>query len=236
MSTYTQCPQLARFRYVDKLKEPDQKSPALAHGTRVHALAAAWITKKLPDFNAWDGKELKQYEEELKRVIVAKVIPKELETFTEEFAVAIKAKAQCEEMWNFTNQWQVVEGSEWSPHIWLRVKVDAHWITGKTLCIRDHKTGRYNHEHAEQRSLYALAGLLYFPDVESCNVAHWYLDQGKEDPPTGETWAASEVLKLKREWQGRITAMMNDRNYAPRQSPKCKWCHFRKENGGPCEY
>src|SRR5208282_455803 len=149
--TYDQCPARAKYLYIDKLKEPEGKSPALAHGTRVHAIAAAWITRRLPDFAAWDGKELKQYEAELRAVIKMKEVPRELETFAEELKRLRKLKARCEEMWTLDRQWRLIEGSGWSPHAWLRIKVDAHLIEKGCVEIHDWKTGKFNPEHQEQR-------------------------------------------------------------------------------------
>src|ERR1700690_4106646 len=161
LQCYEECPAKAKFRILDKIPEPGDKSPALAHGTRVHALAAAWVTKKLPDFNAWDGKELKQYEDELKAVIKSKAIPEELARFKDEFAALVKAKARCEEMWNLDRRWSLL-GAGWSPRTWLRIKVDAHYIDKKKVVhIIDHKTGKLNPEHAQQRSIYAIGGLLF---------------------------------------------------------------------------
>src|SRR5580698_2242362 len=128
VQTYNTCPLRAKYLYIDKRKEPEGKSPALAHGTRIHAIAAAWITRKLPDFNAWDGKELKQYETELKAVIKMKEVPRELETFAEELRRLRRLKARCEEMWTLDRQWRLIEGTDWSPHAWLRIKVDVHFI------------------------------------------------------------------------------------------------------------
>lgn len=219
---------------IDKLKEPDEKSPALQHGTRVHALAAAWVTKRLPDFTAWDGKEMLQYKTELAATIKSKKIPEELWRFEEEFAVLIKNKAQCEEMWNLDRQYEIVEGKAYNPRVVLRIKVDARYIDKKgTLYIVDHKTGKFNAEHALQRSLYALGGLIMYPDAKAVIANHWYLDAGTDAP---ERWAADQLPALKKFWADKTTAMLNDTSFAPNPTDKCKWCFCSKARGGPCVY
>jgi hypothetical protein len=230
--TYQACPLRARFLYVDKLKEPEGKSPALQHGTRVHALAAAWVTKRLPDFAAWDGKELLQYRPELERVVKQKKIPAELARFEREFGRLIKSKARCEEMWCLDRQWEIIPGSGWSPHVWLRVKVDSHFLEDKTAYIIDYKTGKFNPEHADQRSLYALAAFAFYPDAVAAHVYHWYTELGVEK---GDSWEVSEVDALKKEWALKTTAMLQDNSFLPTPSPSaCRWCSFKRSLGGPC--
>lgn len=231
--TYNACPLRARFLYVDKLKEPDGKSPALAHGTRVHALAAAWVTKKLPDFAAWDGKELLQHKPELEQVIKQKKIPVELARFEKEFARLIKSRARCEEMWCLDRQWDLIPGTGWSPHVWLRIKVDAHFIDKDgVVYIIDYKTGKNKHTHAEQRSIYAIGAGAFYPDCRTVHAYHWYLDQGVEE---GGTWEAAELEGLKREWGRKTAALLSDTSFVPTPSPdSCRWCSFKKSAGGPC--
>jgi len=231
--TYTQCPRRAKYLYIDKLKEPEQKSPALAHGTRVHALAAAWVSKQLPDFTAWDGRELLQYKPELERAIKARTIPAELERFKIEFARLVKLKAQCEEMWNLDKDWNIL-ARDWSPNTWLRIKVDAHFIQKGAAEVIDYKTGKFNPDHAQQRSIYAIGALMFYPDAKSVKVSHWYLDQGIEK---NDTWQAGDLDWLKEDWEKRTTAMLNDTTFAPRPSPDaCRYCAFQKARGGPCSF
>jgi hypothetical protein len=218
---------------VDKLKEPDGKSPALIHGARVHAIAAAWITRTLPDFTAWDGKDLLPFKAELEKVVKMKQVPLELERFTEEVTRLRKLKARCEEMWCLDRQWRLIEGAGWSPHVWLRVKVDCH-IISKDGCVEiyDWKTGKFNPEHAEQRSLYAIGGLVFYPDARRVTVVHGYLDQGIEK---GSVWEAKDLEKLKAEWAKKTTAMLQDSSFVPTPSPNsCRWCSFKRSLGGPC--
>ncbi len=86
LQTYTQCPQKAKFQVIDKLKEPD--GAAGLKGTRVHALAAVWVTRCLP---ARD-KDNAAFYPELEALVRAKKIPVELETFEAEFAALRKNK------------------------------------------------------------------------------------------------------------------------------------------------
>jgi PD-(D/E)XK nuclease superfamily len=232
--TYDQCPARARYLYIDKLKEPDTKSPALLHGTRVHALAAAWITRRLPDFTAWDGKELAQFRPELERVIKMKTVPEELTRFEQEFVRLRKLKARCEEMWNLNRDWEIIPGKAWSPHVWLRIKVDVHLIEKGRVEIHDWKTGKFKPDHAEQRSVYAIGALKFYPEARSVVVYHNYLDQGIEKH---DEWAAGDLEQLRKEWETKTTALLNDTSFVATPSPDaCRWCAFKKSLGGPCIY
>jgi RecB family exonuclease len=231
-STYLQCPAKAKYSYIDKIKEPD--SAAGMKGTRVHALAALIATGRLPT----PDKDNRAFFDELKAVLKSKNLPDELSTFKEEFKALKKERVITEADWAFDKNW---EPTGWfASNAWLRVKVDAHFLTTTkkngglretAVEIIDHKTGKKYEEHGQQRSLYALAAFLYYPDVTTVTAAHWYLDAGTEDK---DTWNRSQLGALQEEWVKRTTAMLSDTTFAPRPSDKCRWCHFRKANDGPC--
>jgi len=229
--TYTQCPFKAKLTCIDKMREPD--SPAGLNGTRVHALAAAFLGRVMPEF---DQTNLK-LEQELQRIRKTLKPPVELNTFTEEFKGLRKLKTLLlvEQDWAFDREWQPT--SWFGPQAWLRMKVDLHYLETKkydtTIHIRDYKTGKKNPDHILQRSLYALGAFLQYPDAKRAVVAHWYLDQGVEDV---QEWSSTELPKLKKEWLQRTKAMLSDSTFAPRPGEYCRWCWFSKVNGGPCVF
>lgn len=211
---YNKCPALAKFKVIDRLREPD--SPAFAKGNKVHALCEQYVTGHIKD------------------------LPTELERFRQEFLALRNAKAICEENWGFDRNWQACAWDDWKK-CWLRIKVDAHYLVAKkkkklmktTGHIIDFKTGREYESHEEQRKLYALGMFLMYPDVESVVVEHWYLDQGVERK---EEFLLKDVDELKAYWLRETTAMLNDTTFAPRPGDYCRFCHFRKANKGPCKF
>ena len=230
---YEQCPFKAKLKIIDKRREPS--SPALDKGNRVHAIADVFTTGKLPPVTG-DNTHLIP---ELKTVIKGKAIPTELECFKEEFKVMQESKAETELEWAFDRTWNPIS---WFDHrAWLRMKVDAQYLTSEkkrgltetTVHIVDHKTGKFNPEHALQRSLYALGGFLMFPDAKYVVAAHWYLDLGREEK---ETWVSSQLGSLKLEWTRRTTAMLADSTFAPKPGPYCRYCTFSKSKEGPCQF
>lgn len=235
-SAYSQCPALAKFKFIDKLQEPG--GPALDKGNLVHALAQMYVTGKLPPRN----RDNERYYEKL--VLAARSIttlPDCLARFPEEFEHLRKVKAQAEESWCFDRGWNVRPWNDWAG-VWLRMKVDANYLEvsreGRkriTRCVVvDYKTGReYAEDHKLQRSLYALGAFLKYPDVASATAEHWYLDAGKMER---DTWLRANEDELKSFWLSKTTALLSDTTFAPRPGPKCQYCHFRKANSGPCEY
>jgi len=43
--------------------------------------------------------------------------------------------------------------------------------------------------------------------------------------PGLQAWVTEKVMKIE-----------NDDIFAPNPSYACRWCHFRKNNGGPCQW
>lgn len=232
---YVQCPFKAKCKIIDKMKEPD--SPAGKNGTRVHVLAAALATGKVPPLD----KQTEEYRKEA--MVVAKgKIPSELETFAEEFkALRKRGDVRVEAQWAFDKNWEIADWFDWN-NAWLRVKVDLFYLVterkGKNVVtgcvIRDWKTGKKKDDHEQQRSLYALGAFLTFPDVQWVEVSHCYLDAGEEGGP--ERWTRDQLPELQKEWINRTHAMLNDTTFAPRAGRYCEWCVASKAKGGPCRY
>lgn len=232
--TYEQCPQKAKYLYVDKMREPD--SAAGLKGTRVHAIAAMMATGIVPK----PDRDNMSFINDLKPILLSKEFPRELAAFEEEFKTLRKMKnLSVEAEWAFTKDWNVT--SWFGSDAWLRIKVDLFWLEvlkqkalrETTVFIRDHKTGKVHADHKHQRSLYALGAFLMYPDAVAVDVAHWYLDQGHEEK---QVYFQKDFEKLKKEWLKKTKAMLNDTTFAPRQGDYCRWCHFSKAKNGPCKF
>jgi RecB family exonuclease len=218
---YEQCPAKAKYKHIEKRREPD--NPAMEHGTIIHKLADQYVRGDLAKF------------------------PKELAIFKDRFALLRKLKTVLtEQEWAF-NKAQAVT-SWFGSDAYLRIKVDAHYLElvkdprtpkkskmlqSTTVRIIDYKTGREKPDHAQQRSLYALGAFRVYPDAAQVRAEHWYIDSGVI---TGEDFLAKQLDDLNKRWEQRTRAMMSDKRFAPRPSNACRWCHYRKSNGGPCQY
>lgn len=209
-STYELCPLKAKLAFIDKIKEP--QNAAMARGTKIHELAEFYVNGNI------------------------KKLPVELTTFAEEFQELLELGAQPEQEWAFTRDWQPCDW--FSPDAWVRIKVDANAVSpdGKQVVVIDYKTGRVNlFEHRKQLTLYAIAAFIMFPHIDEVICQLWYVDQGEMDD--GDlTFKRSQLPELKKQWEKAVKPMLNDTTFAPRPNDKCKWCFFRKSNGGPCVY
>lgn len=212
LGDYRNCPQKAKFKVIDKLKEPE--SDAMAEGTRVHKLAEDYTlsTKAKP------------------------ALPKELKLFAEEFKVLRKlAGVECEAEWTFTKEW--TRTGWFDGNAWLRIKVDAHCYdpVQKRVLVVDHKTGKMRDKDREQLELYALAAMLIYPEATGVDCQLWYLTLGELITENFEV-QKDTVKKLRAKWEKNAKPMLTDRKFKPTPNALCRWCHFRKQNGGPCEF
>ena len=217
--TYDECPARAKYLYVDRLSKEEEKSPALERGGAIHEEAKLYVQGHY-------GKKAK--------------LPESLGRFDNEFAILRRAwddkkhDVFLEEQWAYTSDW---EPTEWfAPDAWARVVLDAmisDWPAKRAMVI-DHKTGRVRPEkHASQLSLYGLAVLARFENVERVHATLWYLDHGVAH---GESYTRDQLAALKKEWEGRVDKMLADRRFDPKPSSACQWCPFSKSKGGPCRY
>jgi CRISPR/Cas system-associated exonuclease Cas4 (RecB family) len=205
--SYCDCPYKTKLKIIDKLPEPG--SPQMDRGTAIHKMAEDFVKAKEKG-----------------------PLPQELAYFGDELSLAREGRPICEMEWAFTNTW---EPTGWfSKDCWCRVKTDLAFNRSGRMVIVDHKTGKRRDSHLTQLSLYALAGFIMFEKANEIDTEVWYLDQGK--PNAHEEYNRSDLPFLKMDWEQKTKALLNDEQFAPLPSFRCKWCSFRKENGGPCQY
>jgi RecB family exonuclease len=204
--TYEECPAKAKYKFIDKLPEPS--APAMARGTVIHKLA----------------------EDYLKGTV--KVIMPELKNYAEWFKELKPLKPLVEQEWAFDDQWKTT--GWFDKNTWCRVKVDVAAKVDTTLFIIDHKTGRLNNGQPAQLDLYGTAGFLRVPGITHVSAQFWYLDHPAA--PEEKVYEVAQLPALKKEWENNTKAMLNDTQFAPRPGNACRFCHFKKANGGPCKF
>lgn len=211
LQDYRRCPQFAKYKHVDRMKEPGNE--AMARGSAIGKMAEDFITAK--------GKPK---------------CPAEIKAFEEEFVELRKRKAICEDQWAFNAKWE--ETGWFDADAWCRIKTDIYSLNlqNNTLLVADNKTGKVREEHEEQVMLYALGGLLKFPTVDAVDARLWYLDQGVEVPAEPKLYTPADVPKLKTYWMKQVKPMLADTRFAPKPSNNCRWCFFSKAKGGHCQY
>lgn len=234
---YDGCPRKARYKHVDKMKEPipspeDEPDHPLNRGIRVHKEAEDWLNAARAVLRI-----RQQGESEEDRNTPFDPLPDSLETFTEEFEALAKDIENChvEEQWAFKKDWSI---TDWFGRAaWCRVKLDcAHLIADGILRAIDFKTGKFKQDmqdqYERQLSLYAIAAFIMFPDVHTVEGELWYVDHGEEHKVT---FKREDFEKLRARWENNIKPMMMDEVYAPNPTFRCRWCHFAASKGGLCE-
>ena len=216
---WLQCPLKAKFKHIDRMREPG--SPAMQRGTTLHKLAEDFVMQRI-NYKALEL-GLQDSEREYGK-------PTKFREFLDLMKDASKRNPICEESWGFRSDW--TETGWFGQDTWCRVKLDlAFRPKPKVLCVTDHKTGKPYEDHVDQLDLYAVAGFVKFPDVNTILSTIWYLDDAS---CTELEFTRDQFPELKDGWNRRVAPMMNDTMYPAKPNPKCQWCHFRKGNGGPC--
>jgi hypothetical protein len=212
--TYSKCPRLAKYKFIDKLKEPG--SPAMDRGAAIHKLAEDYVRK--------GGR-----------------LPKELALFKDDFKTLRTVGALPEAQFTFTAKWEPTNWDNWNG-AWCRAMadsvvppiVDAEEPRVRTI---DYKTGKVQEDgkYDDQLELYGLSGLISYPTAKSATGELWFLDHGVIIGAESE-FLQKDVPKLKKKWEVRVKPMLADTLFKPKPGNHCRWCHFRKANGGPCEF
>jgi PD-(D/E)XK nuclease superfamily len=220
-SDYRACPAKFKYKHLEKLPEPP--SPAMARGTAIHKLAEDFTNGKL------------------------RTLPQELALFKDGFKRLRGQKVKMvEEQWAFAPNWTLTKWNDWTG-CWLRVKLDVAYINVEhnALVPIDHKTGKFreekNEEYMLQLDLYGTAGFAQVPTVDVISPRLWYLDYGRiyPDPEQDEheiEFFKKDATAMKKKWEARVAPMFRDRTFKPTPGDACRFCYYRKSNGGPCKF
>lgn len=218
LKLYGDCPRLFKYRNIDKLPEP--VNAAMGRGRKVHLEGASFL----------DG--------------TTSTVPSSYMLFRDEMEDLKSFTPIVEQQWAFNRKWKPV--SWFAKDAYARIILDAGVIyKDSTADVIDHKTGKhYDEDYRPQMGLFAAAVFKMYPtEVQrSVTTRLWYLDSGEE---VIEEFDKAEALEILAELEGDAEKMMNEKRWPAKPSWKCGgtkkdgtvWgCHFRKSNGGPCEY
>ena len=209
---WRKCPFFFKQKYMLGMQEPG--SEAMDRGTAIHTHAENFLRGK------------------------AKTLHPELASFSEEFKDLKKRKALAEGEWAFDANWEPV--SWFAKAAWVRIKIDTVAMNGDTVEVWDWKTGKFSQyklpEYEDQTELYVVGALLNFPRAASASPILAFTDEGVQWPDPPKLVKPAALPKLKKKWEVLVKPMFADKTHKPKPGNHCRWCHFRKENGGPCPY
>lgn len=218
-SAYTNCP--AQFKYGTLEKRPVTKNPAMQRGADIHDKVSAFLTATK---KATMPTELRQFRD----------LVMEIKASRKKFP----GKTVVEDTWAFRKDWSKTVWDDWNG-CWVRIKLDAAYHVGDSLYIIDWKTGKFrperHQEYLEQLELYALGGLLIFPEAKVVEPRLVYLDEGTTHA-SDTVYSAADRPRLQKGWEKRVAPMFKDQTFKPKPSNLCRYCDFSKSKSGPCAY
>jgi len=203
---YEQCPLKYKFSRIDELQEPSGE--AAARGSSIHL----------------------EIEEILKGGL-ALITHKELIYLLPQLEQWRKANAFSEMQFAVDLFWNAVDYK--SDKAWFRGVIDLYLEEGNTATVLDFKTGK-ERDYSDQVIVYAAVVLATKPHINRVNLAIEFIDSQKNVQYARIT--REELDKHKDSLSHRINAIKTDKIFAPNPSGLCKFCHFRKDNGGPCKW
>jgi CRISPR/Cas system-associated exonuclease Cas4 (RecB family) len=213
---YKTCPLMFKLKHIDKIKPPG--SAAMDRGSDIHKLGENYLKAPTPK------------------------VPVEYKHFDKQMKELAALNPRVELQLGFTDQWTKATASARDPHgwfakdTWLRIVCDVDVrYDDHTADIIDFKTGKKYDTNEEQVELFSCAPFMEDPQMTAVTTRLWYLDQPKDNEVIRE-YTRKDFEAIKKDWAKRVRPMFNDRRFAPKPNPKCRYCHFRAENGGPCKF
>lgn len=209
LSVFEWCPRQFKYRYIDKLPEPE-KNWAADRGTIIHAKGEQFLKGNI------------------------KGVPKEFDLYKHELRGIKKMKAMPEVDFSFTKDLKPCKWDDWN-NVWCISRLDAVALDGEEAHIIDYKTGNVYDSHKDQSDLYSFAALIQYPEVEYINCEFWYLDKPDEEPGIWEYERGKHFNSLKNMFKKRSGKIFTEKSFKCKPSYKCSWCNFSAKKGGPCE-
>lgn len=139
--------------------------------------------------------------------------------------------AQSEMQFAIDDKWNLVDYKD--KDAWFRGVIDLYFEENDVATILDFKTGK-ERDYSDQVIVYAAVVLATKPHISRVNLAIEFLDSQKNVQYARIT--RDELGKYKDELTNRIDTINKDNIFAANPSGLCKFCHFRKSNGGPCKW
>lgn len=209
MELYNSCPSAFQRRYITKESTAHVKegtSPAAARGTRVH-------------------KGVENY------LIGAAELPEEAMAFETMFEkIRDERNPLPEEQFCYDEDWVRVPFTN-KERGRVRGILDIVYEHEGMVYVQELKTGKLYDEHAKQRSLYGLAGLLMFPGASAVTVQTIYLDPAIVKPLVIER---GQIDSYKYMWERNVNKVQPPQDYPARKNWKCAYCPYNADVGGKC--
>lgn len=218
LSCYEECPRKAKYKYIDKIVEPQDPNGPLARGSAIHKAAEDYITHRvaaLPD--TLQNPKVKKLLALLRKDYKLKKVRVEMELA-------------------FTKEWKMCG---WlAQDVYCRFKVDVvHLLPGGKANLIDWKTGKFkpDGEYDDQLAAYAV-GVLSSGLVKQATAQLMFTDVGEPVTRPAGALDVKGLAKEQKRWDAKARAMLSDTTFPCRPGNACRWCFFSTNKGGPCEF
>lgn len=146
--------------------------------------------------------------------------------------LSLKAQRAVPELeFAINRDWNKVEFKD--PTAWFRGIIDVYVPLGSSATLLDWKSGK-NRDYLDQVAVYATVVFAIEPEVVQITPIISFVDLKKEI--TYSKISRESYPTLRKNLEQRIITIEEDRIFAPNPSVNCRWCPYRKSNGGPCAW
>lgn len=206
---YVSCPLRFKLKHIDRIPVPG--SPAMDRGSEIHKEGENYL-------KTGKGKPPASYKH-----------------FADPMKQLTQLNPMVEQQWGFTRQWTPT--SWFGADTWLRIVCDVAVVYDDgTADVIDFKTGRKYDTNEEQVELFSTGVFMKFPDVNHVTTRLWYLDV-EDDNEVIREYTRGDFERIRKDWERKTVKMFKDKKFAPTPSSHaCRWCPFKKSEGGPCPY
>jgi hypothetical protein len=223
-ASYKTCP--AQYRYKFILKLPEESSPALERGGRIHAQMAKIMEGEAKTESLKD--QINAYPE----------LCNEIEEYSLVYAEN-GGGAECQLA--VDDQW---ERAQWfAPNTWCRGIIDLYienyFGKGHALLV-DWKTGKFSphsiDDYEQQTELFCSLLFAYRTEIQKISPLLVFLDVGLIYPQKPRVYTREDLRRDSQiRWMERAMNMQSERTFEPTPNALCRWCSFSKAHKkGPC--
>jgi len=140
-------------------------------------------------------------------------------------------KAASELKFAIDSDWNPVEYT--SDTAMFRGIIDLYVEKDDVSTVLDFKTGK-DRDYSDQVMVYASVILASKPHIQTVKLVIEFIDLKKSTEYAAVT--RQQLNEMKVSLVDRLNTLKGDKIFAPNPSFLCKWCHYRKDNGGPCKW
>ncbi len=207
LKQYETCPASYKFSRIDKL--PNPSGPAAERGVMLHtALEKALLGDDTP-------------------------LPDDIKHVWPTILELRAVKAQPERKFAITRDWQPCDFKD--SNAWFRGIIDVYVKNLPRVMLSDWKSGKVR-EYGDQLTVYSTIIFTFEPAAEEIKPLIHFVDQKKKPHVDYPVIARAEYDELKSSLERRVIRIEEDKIFAPNPNWGCRYCHFRKDNGGPCAW